>query len=48
MAMQILWLGKNVVWSVDEGKIKITIKGDAGSIVKEYILKNEIYFNTLS
>ena len=39
---------KSGVWIASEGKIKITIQGNTGSIVEEYVLKNGNFVNTLS
>jgi hypothetical protein len=39
---------KNGVWSADDGKIKITIQGNTGAIVEEYVMKNGKFVNTLS
>jgi len=36
------------VWSASLGKIKITIQGNTGAIVEEYILKNDKFVNALS
>ena len=39
---------KNGIWTAEEGKIKITIQGNTGPIVEEYVLKNGKFVNTLS
>jgi archaellum component FlaF (FlaF/FlaG flagellin family) len=39
---------KSGVWLADEGKIKVTIQGNTGPIVEEYVLKNGQFVNTLS
>lgn len=35
------------IWTAEEGKIKITIQGNTGPIVEEYVLKNGIFVSTL-
>jgi len=35
------------IWTAEEGKIKITIQGNTGPIVEEYVLKNGKFFSTL-
>ncbi|MCJ7649427.1 MAG: hypothetical protein MUP85_12495 [Candidatus Lokiarchaeota archaeon] len=35
------------IWTAEEGKIKITIQGNTGPIVEEYVLKNGKFVSTL-
>jgi len=39
---------KSGIWTAEEGNIKITIQGNTGPIVEEYVLKNGKFVNTLS
>jgi len=39
---------KSGSWTADEGRMKITIQGNTGPIVEEYLLKNGKFVNTIS